>query len=474
MPEPYVSIPETITVHLGAPSENAQNITVPFADYIKNVASSEIYPTWPEQAIRANVYAQISYVLNRVFTEWYRAQGYDFDITNSTRYDQSFVPGRDIFENISTIVDDMIGTYLTRGDSIEPLFTQYCNGTTVTCPGGLSQWGTVPLAEQGLSAEQILQSFYGNDINFVTGAPLSPNLGGSFPGVTLRLGDFSEDVRTVQTRLNRISTNFPNIPKIYPTDGVFSADTERAVRAFQRQFNLTEDGLVGQATWYRIAFIYNNVKRLSELNSEGLALSEISRQYPERLTEGMSGPGVQLLQYFLAIVGEFYDALPRWQAGQLDGMFGPQTREAVTAYQQLVGLPMTGAVDRETWYALLSTYQSVLLSQPEQEWLEQFVGLPETFLVKGMRGKAVRQAQQLINIIARGYAEVPAVAEDGIFGDATESSVASIQSLLGLPATGAIGPLTWEGMADLAENVLAGSQNAAGQYPGYPVGEEAT
>mgnify|MGYP002983997762 FL=1 len=307
MPEPYVSIPETITVHLGAPSENAQNITVPFADYIKNVASSEIYPTWPEQAIRANVYAQISYVLNRVFTEWYRAQGYDFDITNSTRYDQSFVPGRDIFENISTIVDDMIGTYLTRGDSIEPLFTQYCNGTTVTCPGGLSQWGTVPLAEQGLSAEQILQSFYGNDINFVTGAPLSPNLGGSFPGVTLRLGDFSEDVRTVQTRLNRISTNFPNIPKIYPTDGVFSADTERAVRAFQRQFNLTEDGLVGQATWYRIAFIYNNVKRLSELNSEGLALSEISRQYPERLTEGMSGPGVQLLQYFLAIVGEFYD-----------------------------------------------------------------------------------------------------------------------------------------------------------------------
>ena len=438
MPEPYVSIPETITVHLGAPSSNAQNITVPFADYIKNVASSEIYPTWPEQAIRANVYAQMSYVLNRVFTEWYRAQGYDFDITNSTRYDQSFVPGRDIFENISTIVDDMIGTYLTRGDAVEPLFTQYCNGTTVT------------------------------------GAPLSPNLGGSFPGVTLRLGDFSEDVRTIQTRLNRISTNFPNIPKIYPTTGVFNADTERAVRAFQRQFNLTEDGLVGRATWSRIAFIYNNVKRLSELNSEGLTLSEISRQYPERLTEGMSGPGVQLLQYFLAIVGEFYDALPRWQAGQIDGVFGPQTREAVTAYQQLVGLPMTGAVDRETWYALLSTYQSVLRAQPEQEWLEEFIGLPETFLVKGMRGKAVRQAQQLINIIARGYAEVPAVAEDGIFGDATESSVASIQSLLGLPATGAIGPLTWEGMADLAENVLAGSRNTQGQYPGYPVGEEAT
>ena len=142
MPEPYVSIPETITVHLGAPSENAQNITVPFADYIKNVASSEIYPTWPEQAIRANVYAQMSYVLNRVFTEWYRAQGYDFDITNSTRYDQSFVPGRDIFENISTIVDDMIGTYLTRGDAVEPLFTQYCKICSAESPCSAS--GTVP------------------------------------------------------------------------------------------------------------------------------------------------------------------------------------------------------------------------------------------------------------------------------------------------------------------------------------------
>ena len=473
MPEPYVSIPETITVHLGAPSENAQNITVPFADYIKNVASSEIYPTWPEQAIRANVYAQISYVLNRVFTEWYRAQGYDFDITNSTRYDQSFVPGRDIFENISTIVDDMIGTYLTRGDSIEPLFTQYCNGTTVTCPGGLSQWGTVPLAEQGLSAEEIVRSFYGDDINFSTDAPLSPSLGESFPGITLRLGENGEDVRTIQNRLNRISTNYPNIPKIYPADGVFDADTEAAVRAFQRQFNLTPDGLVGRATWYRIAFVYNNVKRLSELNSEGLTLEEISRQYPELLSEGMSGVSVRLLQYFLAIAGEYYDALPRWSAAQLDGIFGPQTRSAVEAYQRMLGLPVTGAVDRATWNALVSTYRSVLLVQPEQEWLGLFVGLPEVFLVTGMRGDAVRRAQELINIIARGYPEVPAVTVDGIFGSATESAVSVIQTLLGLPATGAVGPLTWEGMARLAADVEASSRSAEGQYPGYVLSEEA-
>lgn len=474
MPQSPVTIPETITVHLGPPSSDAPNVTVPFADYIKNVASSEIYPTWPEEAIRANIYAQISYVLNRVFTEWYRAQGYDFDITNSTRYDQSFVPGRDIFENISTIVDDMFNSYLTRGDAIEPLFAQYCNGTTVTCPGGLSQWGTVPLAEQGMTAEEIVRYYYGDDINIVRNAPIAPNLGGSWPGVTFRLGDVSEEVRIIQNRLNRISTNYPNIPKIYPVDGIYDADTERAVRAFQKQFNLGVDGIVGRATWYRIAFIYNNVKRLSELDSEGLLLEEISRQFPETLREGSTGPGVQLLQYFLAIVGEYYDQLPRWQVDQIDGIFGPRTREAVEAYQRMMGLTVDGIVGRTTWNTLVSTYQSVLAVQPDQGFLGEVAGLPDIFLVEGMRGEAVREAQQLINIIARGYPEVPSVAVDGIFGPATRNAVSVIQSISGLPATGAIGPLTWEEMALLARDVLVSSQTNEGQYPGYPIGEEMT
>lgn len=474
MPQSPVTIPETITVHLGPPSSDAPNVTVPFADYIKNVASSEIYPTWPEEAIRANIYAQISYVLNRVFTEWYRAQGYDFDITNSTCFDQSFVPGRDIFENISTIVDDMFNSYLTRGDAIEPLFAQYCNGTTVTCPGGLSQWGTVPLAEQGMTAEEIVRYYYGDDINIVRNAPIAPNLGGSWPGVTFRLGDVSEEVRIIQNRLNRISTNYPNIPKIYPVDGIYDADTERAVRAFQKQFNLGVDGIVGRATWYRIAFIYNNVKRLSELDSEGLLLDEISRQFPETLREGSTGPGVQLLQYFLAIVGEYYDQLPRWQVNQIDGVFGPRTREAVEAYQRMMGLTVDGIVGRTTWNTLVSTYQSVLAVQPDQGFLGEVAGLPDIFLVEGMRGEAVREAQELINIIARGYPEVPSVAVDGIFGPATRNAVSVIQSIFGLPATGAIGPLTWEEMALLARDVLVSSQTSEGQYPGYPIGEEMT
>lgn len=468
-----VVIPETITVHLGPPSSNAENITVPFSEYIKNVASSEIYPTWPEEAIRANIYAEVSYVLNRVFTEWYPAQGYDFDITNSTRFDQSFVPGRDIFENISTIVDQTFNNYLTRGDAIEPFFAQYCNGTTVTCPGGLSQWGTVPLAEQGMTAEEIVRSFYGNDIKFNMNAPIAPNLGGSWPGVVFRLGDVSEEVRIVQNRLNRISTNYPTIPKIYPVDGVFDADTERAVRAFQKQFNLTPDGIVGKSTWYRIAFIFNNVKRLSELDSEGLTLEEVSRQFPEVLQEGATGTGVQLLQYFLAVVGEYYDQLPRWQLPEIDGIFGAQTREAVIAYQRMLQLPVTGIVDRTTWNALLSTYQSVLAAQPIEGFLDEVSGLPDIFLVEGMRGDAVRQAQELINIIARGYPQVPTVTVDGIYGPATRDAISVIQTLVGLPASGTIGPLTWEEMAQLSQNIIISSQTSEGQYPGYAIGEGA-
>ena len=177
-------IPETITVHLGAPDSAAQNVAVPFVDYIKNVASSEIYPTWPENALRANIYAIISYALNRIYTEWYRSRGYDFDITNTTRYDQAFVPDRDIFENINDIVDEIFDEYVVREGSIQPLFTQFCNGTTSTC-AGLSQWGTVPLAEQGLSPLEILKSFYGDDIRILTDTPVD-SVGESYPGDPLR------------------------------------------------------------------------------------------------------------------------------------------------------------------------------------------------------------------------------------------------------------------------------------------------
>ena len=289
---PY--IPEFITVHLGAPDEEAQNVTLPFADYIANVASSEIYPTWPESAIRANVYAQTSFALNRVFTEYYRSRGYDFDITNSIAIDQSFVNGRDIFDNVNRIVREIFTDYISRRGFVEPLYAQYCDGIEVTC-NGLSQWGSLSLAEQGYSPYEILTYYYGDNIDIVTDAEVR-GITASVPTRPLQLGSTGDDVRTLQIRINRISDNYPAIPKISAPFGVFSYDTEEAVKDFQRVFGLTPDGIVGRATWYNIQQIYNSVKRLNDLNSEGLTLADISQQFPSVLEEGDINIGVRSLQ----------------------------------------------------------------------------------------------------------------------------------------------------------------------------------
>ena len=280
-------IPETVTVHLGPPASDAPNVTLPFADYIKNVASSEIYPTWPENAIRANVLAQISFTLNRIYTEYYRSRGYDFDITNSTAYDQSFVNGRDIFENISQIVDDIFNTYIRRENSIVPLFAAYCDGVEVQC-SGLSQWGTVPLAEAGLTPFEILTRFYGGDIRLVRDAPVM-GATESYPGTALRLGNSGNEVRQIQQRLNRIRRNYPAIPRIQNPDGVFDNDTEAAVRAYQQIFSLTPDGVVGRATWYSIIRTAAAVTRLADLNAEGIDAEEVANSQPADLREGDTG-----------------------------------------------------------------------------------------------------------------------------------------------------------------------------------------
>ena len=287
-------IPETITVHLGAPDSTAQNVTLPFLDYVTNVASSEIYPTWPENAIRANIYAQISFALNRIYTQYYRSRGYDFDITNSTAIDQSFVQGRDIFDNVREIAGEIFDSYVRRRGSVEPLFAAYCDGVEVTC-NGLSQWGSVDLANRGLSPYEILTTYYGDDIDIVTDVPVM-GLDVSVPVFPLRVGNVGDDVRTVQIRLNRIAQNYPAIPKIVQTDGIFVEDTEAAVRAFQEIFNLTPDGVVGRGTWFAIQAIYAGVKRLNELDSEGIRLEEITKQFPEVLRQGDSGTGVLSLQ----------------------------------------------------------------------------------------------------------------------------------------------------------------------------------
>ncbi|WP_405726786.1 peptidoglycan-binding protein [Anaerotignum sp.] len=433
------AIPETITVHLGLPDAPAENVTVSFPDYIKNVASSEIYPTWPEAAIRANIYAQISYALNRVYNEFYRSQGYDFDITNTTQFDQKFIKGRDIYENISQIVDDIFNDYVVRQGRIDPFFTAYCNGSTSFCPG-LLQWGTVELAEQGLTPYQILQYYYGDNIGIVENAPISANIP-SYPGVPLRVGSSGNDVKTIQLQLNRIAGNYPAIPKIPNPNGVFGVSTRNAVQEFQRIFNLTPDGIVGKATWYQLKYIYNGVKRLNELTSEGLTLEEVSRPFPEVLQEGDTGIAVQSLQYYLAVIAYFSNgALP---AIAIDGIYGPATTAAVRTFQELVGLPADGIVGLQTFLRIQQAYEDILATLPPGIEGDRAKPYPGFFLSEGQEGEDVRDLQTYLRGIGEYTGVIPVLPVTGYFGTQTRDAVSALQAQNGLPVNGAVGPVTW-------------------------------
>ena len=348
---PYV--PQSITVHLGPPGADAENVTVSFPDYVKNVASSEIYPTWDESALRANILAIMSYARNRVYTEFYRSRGYDFDITNTTARDQAFVNGRSYFENISRLVDEMIGSYIRRTGTVEPLAAKFCNGTTSTCDG-LSQWGSEALAQEGLDSVEILRFYYGDDIEIVTNAPMA-GITESYPGTPLRVGSRGPDVTVVQTSLNRIGQNYPAIPKVSPVDGIFGPQTEAAVKAFQQIFSLDPDGIVGRATWYQVVRVYVAVLKLAELQSEGQRFFFI-QEYPEFLSLGDTGVLVEQLQYMLSVLSSF---LPQVPDPGMSGIFDNATLNAVRGFERYAGLPVTGSVGEATWDAIFEQFNSV-------------------------------------------------------------------------------------------------------------------
>ena len=353
MPTVIPYVPQNITVHLGAPGANAANVTVPFSDYVKNVASSEIYPTWDEPALRANILAIVSFALNRVYTEFYRSRGYDFEITNNTAYDQAFVSGRSYFDNVSRIVDELFNDYLRRPGFVEPLAAKFCNGTTVTCEG-LSQWGSQNLAQQGYSSTQILRSYYGN-VEIVNNAPIR-GISSSYPGSPLRRGSSGPSVVVVQVELNRIAQNYPAIPKLATVDGIFGSRTEASVRRFQEIFGLTVDGIVGKATWYALVRLYTAVTRLSELRSSGQRFYSISWEFPNSPRPGSTGEKVRHLQYMLSVLS-FY--IPQIPDVVVDGIYGQRTLESVLAAQRYFGLPTTGVVDAATWDEIYDQYSGI-------------------------------------------------------------------------------------------------------------------
>lgn len=441
-------IPTYITVHLGRPNQPAENVTLPFTEYIKNVASSEIYPTWPENAIRANILAQISFALNRIYTEYYRSRGYDFDITNNTAIDQAFNKDGEVYSNISAIVDEIFNNYIVRRGRVEPLYAQYCDGYTTSC-NGLSQWGSVTLANRGLSPIEILRYYYGDDISLVYNAPISDNTQ-SYPGVALRRGSFGDDVVTIKRELNRISQNYPAIPKIQYINGVFDLETENAVKKFQEIFNLSPDGIVGKATWYKIKQIFASVKRLSELTGEGLTISEVSRRYTRELSMGSQGEDVEALQYYLAFIGYFFPELPPIP---ITGFFGELTRDAVFSFQNTYGLPVTGVVDANVFNRIEQVYNTVVSELPANYQSAIGEPYPGRFLVEGDRGESVRIIQGYLNKIGQNVEQIPVIEVDGIFGVRTKAAVIALQQYLGIEQTGAIGPVEWAEIITLGNNL---------------------
>ena len=382
MPTVLPYIPQRITVHLGTPNSDAENVTVSFSDYVKNVASSEIYPTWDESALRANILAIVSFALNRVYTEFYRSRGYDYDITNSTAFDQYFVNGRSFFENISRLVDELFNDYLRRPGFVEPLAAKFCNGTTVTCEG-LSQWGSQYLAEQGYNSTEILRNYY-EDVEIVANAPIQ-GITASYPGTPLRRGTTGPSVVTIQTELNRISQSYPAIPKIPTVDGIFGSRTEAAVRKFQEVFNLTPDGIVGPATWYALVRIYVAVNRLAELRSQGQRFYANSWATTDPIEPGDRGVKVEHLQYMLSVLSAYIPEIPPLA---IDGIFGSATRAAVIAAQRRFGLPQTGIVDFNTWDEIYDQFSGI-----ENTTLRDEETFPYTEAIQGQTPPRTRYAR---------------------------------------------------------------------------------
>ena len=431
----YPYIPDFITVHLGTPTSNATNVTVSFRNYIKSVASSEIYPTWPNASLRANIYCQISLALNRVYTEWYRSRGYAFDITNSTSYDQYYVHNRDIFESISVIVDEIFNEYIRKIGTVNPYFAEYCDGRIANC-SGLKQWGTVTLAQQGRNALEILKYYYGNDIEIVSTNRIQ-NITTSYPGLALREGSRSDAVATIQRQLNRIAINYPSIPVNYPVDGIYGSKTTAAVKAFQRIFNLTVDGVTGKSTWYKISYIYVAVTKLAELTAEGERLPTNGAYPGFALRQGDQGIEVQEAQYYLDLVSDFTSYVPEIK---IDGNFGTATRNAVLGFQRLANLTQDGVIGQQTWNALRQAYEAIRnlnIGNPG------YVVYPGTALRVGSRGENVRLMQSYLNALRQSASDGPILTVDGIFGSATQTRVRNFQRDNGLMVDGIIGRNTW-------------------------------
>ena len=457
-----VIIPKNITVHLGRPAASAQNVTVSFRRYIANVASSEVYPTWPEQALRANIHCQISLALNRIYTEWYPSKGYSFNITNSTSYDQYYVHGRTVFDVMVRLTDDIFNTYIRKTGTVNPYYAEYCDGKSVTCPG-LKQWGTLTLANQGRSALSILKYYYGSNIEIIRTNNIQ-SIPQSYPGSPLRQGSTGAAVFTLQRQLNRITKDYPFLG-LLTVDGIFGRKMTETVKKFQKQFNLTADGVVGRSTWYKISYIYVSVKDLAELTSEGETFSgtlpDSSWNFGSSvLKQGSTGSEVEQMQFWLSTLAQYESSIP---SVTVDGVYGSGTAAAVRAFQRLYGLTVDGIVGLTTWTELYDQFRSIQSDNGTPN------AYPGTALRQGSSGQNVRLVQFWLKIARTVYSSLNNITVDGIFGSSTAAAVRRFQTYFGLTSDGVVGRTTWnklyEVYNDIANRLLSPSLRP-GEYPG--------
>ena len=442
----YPVVPNNIIVHLGAPNESAKNINVPFTEYISNVASNELYPTWPKNALIANIYAIISFTMNRIYNEWYRSKGYNFDITSTPSYDQAFVENGSTYENISNIVDEIFDNYIVKQGQVQPYFTRYCDGRNTTC-NGLSQWGSVTLANQGKTPLEILKNYYGNDISIKYDAPVGDNTLG-YPGYEIKYGAAGNTVLAIQRDLRRIRRNYPAIPDITSKVGIYDDDTVSAVKKFQEIFGLPITGVVDKATWYKIKYIYTSVKKLSDLYSEGISEDEATFLYTDKLNYGDTGIEVEYVHYFLDAIAFLDPDIPRLKTNSI---YNNNTITMVKAFQEKYGLPITGDFNYSDWTVLKNTYDNILkkLNANDSEFVNDLY--PSYFLTYGMSGNDIRRFQKYLLAICRYDHSIPGVKVNGIFDELTLNSVKKIQSDYDFEVNGIVGPLLWRKVVELSK-----------------------
>ena len=442
----YPIVPNNITVHLGEPDENVRNITIPFTDYISNVAASELYPTWPKNALIANIYTIISFAMNRIYNEWYRSKGYNFDITSSPKYDQTYKEGRSTYENIDDIVNDIFDNYVVKENQIQPYFTRYCDGRVTKCDG-FSQWGSVTLDNQGKTPLEILKNYYDNDISIKYNAPVG-DLSQGYPGYSISLGNAGNPVLAIQRDLRRIRKNYPAIPNITNTLGIYDEETENAVKTFQEIFNLPVTGIVDKATWYKIKYVYTSVKKLSDLYSEGLTLDEATFLYTDELKYGDTGIEVEYVHYFLDALAFLDNDIPRLKTNSI---YSENTITMVKAFQKKYNLPVTGIFTYRDWLILQNAYDKILKSFPQeyQDYVDELY--PDYFLVRGSTGDDVKRLQKFLLAICRYDKSIPGIRVNGTFDELTEKSVKKVQSDYGFDINGIVGPLLWKKLVELSK-----------------------